>query len=203
VQPPRRRSRPIEQPFRPERPLDYGRLSDAILVRRAKDGDPSALEALCERHAPRVERLSRHVLGNGEDARDAAQESLAKLCERIRQFRGEAAFSTWLHRLVVNTCRDVASRTQARRWEPLEDDRRVAADGDPERAAALAELRAELGASLAEIPERQAEIVVLKDLFELSFEEVSSAVGVPVGTAKCYAHRARERLRRRLERAAA
>ena len=204
MQPLPRRSRPIERPLRPERPLDYGRLSDAILVRRAKDGDGAALTALCERHAPRVERLTRHVLGPGEDARDAAQESLTKLCERLRQFRGESAFGTWLHRLVLNTCRDVVSRNAARRWEPLDEDRRLAGDeGDPVRAAALAELRVELGAHLAEIPERQAEVVVLKDALDFSFEEIASLADVPVGTAKCYAHRARERLRLRLERARA
>src|SRR3712207_4036515 len=172
MHPPLGKSRPIEQPLRPERPRDYERLSDPILVRRAKDGDPRALAALCERHAPRVERLSRHLLGDTEDARDAAQESLAKLCVRVRQFRGESRFSTWLHRLVVNTCRDVAERQRTRRWEPLEDDRRVAPDGDPARAAALSELRAELCASLAEIPAAQAEVVVLKDAFDLPFEVV-------------------------------
>jgi RNA polymerase sigma-70 factor (ECF subfamily) len=168
------------------------------LVRRAKDGDRQALAALCERHAPKVERLSRHLLGDGEDARDAAQEALAKLCARIRQFRGEAQFATWLHRLTVNTCRDVSDRQRRRRWEPLVEDRRVAADGDPARAAALSELRAELGTCLAGISEAQAQVVVLKDAFELSFDEVSSATDMPVGTAKCYAHRARKRLRARL-----
>src|ERR687886_1329706 len=93
-----------------DRALVYERLSDPILVRRAKDGDRRALEVLCERHAPRVERLARHLLGDAEDARDAAQESLAKLCVRIRQFRGESQFGTWLHRLVVNTCQDAAAR---------------------------------------------------------------------------------------------
>lgn len=184
--------------MRPERPLSYERLSDPILVRRAKDGDPQALAELCERHAPKVERLSRHLLGDNEDARDAAQEALAKLCARIRQYRGEAQFATWLHRLVVNTCRDVAERQRRRRWEPLAEDRRVSADGDPERAAALSELRAELGSCLAGISPAQAQVVVLKDAFDLSFEEVSSATDMPVGTAKCYAHRARERLRARL-----
>jgi RNA polymerase sigma-70 factor (ECF subfamily) len=183
---------------RPERPLSYERLSDPILVRRAKDGDRQALAVLCERHAPKVERLSRHLLGDGEDARDAAQEALAKLCTRIRQFRGDAQFATWLHRLTVNTCRDVADRQRRRRWEPLIEDRRVAADGDPARAAALSELRAELGTCLAGISEAQAQVVVLKDAFELSFDEVSSATDLPVGTAKCYAHRARKRLRARL-----
>src|SRR5881392_4091305 len=110
MQLPRSRRRPIQQSFRPEGPLVYARLSDPILVKRAKDGDTRALEALCERHAPRVESLARHLLRDPEDARDAAQEALAKLCVRLRQFRGEAQFSTWLHRLVVNTCRDVAER---------------------------------------------------------------------------------------------
>ena len=185
--------------MRPERPLDYARLSDLILVKRVKDGDPQALDALCERHAGKVERLARHLLGDTEDARDAAQESLAKLCARLPQFRGESQFSTWLHRLVVNTCRDAAERQRLRRCEELPDDVRPAVDGDPARAAALSELRSELGESLAGLPERQAGVVVLKDAFDLSFEEISSLHGMPVGTAKCYAHRARARLRARLE----
>lgn len=199
MQPPLRKPRRIAQPPRPERPLDYERLSDPILVKRAKDGDGKALAALCERHAEKVERLARHLLGDNEDARDAAQESLAKVCVRLAQFRGESRFSTWLHRLVVNTCRDVAERQRLRRCEELPDDTRAAPDGDPARAAALSELRAELGESLAGLPGRQAEVVVLKDAFELSFDEISALEGMPVGTAKCYAHRARARLRARLE----
>ncbi|MBD0338362.1 MAG: RNA polymerase sigma factor [Thermoleophilia bacterium] len=199
MQPPFRKPGQIIRPQRPERPLDYERLSDPILVKRAKDGDRRALAALCERHAGRVERLARHLLGDNEDARDAAQESLAKVCVRLPQFRGEARFSTWLHRLVVNTCRDVAERQRLRRCEELPEDARSAADGDPARAAALAELRAELGASLAGLPGRQAEVLVLKDAFDLTFEEISTLEGMPVGTAKCYAHRARARLRVGLE----
>jgi RNA polymerase sigma-70 factor (ECF subfamily) len=185
--------------LRPERPLDYGRLSEPIVIRRAKDGDPRALAELCRRHQDRVERLARHLLDDPEDARDAAQEALAKLCVRIRQFRGEARFSTWLHRLVVNTCRDVAARRRARPWERLEDDARAATTGDPALAAQLSELRRELCAHLRTLPSEQAKVVVLKDALDLSFDEISSAEGMPVGTAKCYAHRARARLRTRLE----
>ena len=183
---------------RTNQPLVYEKLSDPILVTRARDGDKRALAALCERHAPRVERLARHLLQDPEDARDAAQESLAKLCVRIRQFRGEAQFSTWLHRLVVNTCRDVAQRQRARATEPLLEDRRVARDGDPSRAAAMSELRSELCRSLADLSAEQAQVVVLKDVVGLSFEEISAASGMPVGTAKCYAHRGRSGLRARL-----
>ena len=198
MQPSLRKRRQIPQTTRSERPLVYEKLSDAILVKRAKDGDKRALEALCERHAAKVERLAGHMLSDPEDARDAAQEALAKLCVRIGQFRGESQFSTWLHRLVVNTCRDVAARQRVRRCEPLHEDERVAADGDPAREAALSELRHELAAELAELSEAQASVVVLKDALGFSFEEISARSGMPVGTAKCYAHRARAGLRARL-----
>jgi len=194
----RKRRQKIE--LRPSRPLRYETLSDPILVQRAKDGDRAALSALCERHAPRVERLAAHLLSNPEDAGDAAQEALAKVCVRVKQFRGESEFTTWLHRLVVNTCRDVAARQRARRCEPLVEDRREAADGDPARALALAELRSELSAELASISARQARVVVLKDAFDWSFAEIASRDGIPIGTAKCYAHRARSSLRERLAR---
>jgi RNA polymerase sigma-70 factor (ECF subfamily) len=200
VQPSLRKGRQIRQTPRPERPLVYERLSDPILVKRAKDGDERALAALCERHAARVERLAAHFLSDPEDARDAAQEALAKLCVRIGQFRGESQFSTWLHRLVVNTCRDVAARQRVRQHEPLPEDERIADDADPAREAGLAELRSELAQGLTGISPDQAKVVVLKDALDFSFAEIASAIDMPVGTAKCYAHRARAGLRTRLRR---
>jgi RNA polymerase sigma-70 factor (ECF subfamily) len=167
-------------------------------VKRAKDGDGRALETLCERHAPRVEKLAAQLLRDPEDARDAAQEALAKLCTRIKQFRGESQFSTWLHRLTANACHDVANRQRARACEPLLEDRRPATDADPAREADRAELRGELNRCLAELAPDQARVVVLKDALGLSFEEISAASGMPVGTAKCYAHRGRNRLRDKL-----
>ncbi|CAN5243654.1 hypothetical protein BH18ACT12_BH18ACT12_21680 [soil metagenome] len=92
MQLPRARRRPIQQSFRPEGRLDYARLSDPVLVKRAKDGDARALEALCERQAPRVEKLAGHFLRDPEDARDAFQEALEKLCTEIKQFRGTRSF---------------------------------------------------------------------------------------------------------------
>jgi RNA polymerase sigma-70 factor, ECF subfamily len=198
MQLPRGRKRPIQQSFRPEGPLVYARLSDPILVTRAKSGDALALAALCERHAPRVEKLAAHLLRDPEDAQDAAQEALSKLCTRIKQFRGESQLSTWLHRLTVNACRDVANRQRARACEPLLEDRRAATDADPAREADRAQLRSELNRCLAEIAPDQARVVVLKDALGLSFEEISEAEGMPVGTAKCYAHRGRNRLRAKL-----
>jgi len=200
VQPPPRRHRRILGDRRPDAPLDYERLSDPILVRRVKDGDERALAALCDRYTARVHATARHVLRDPDDANDAAQEALVKLVRRVGQFRGESQFSTWLHRLVVNTCKDVAQdRFRAeRRTEPLQEDTRVAPDGDPARAAIAAETRRELRRCLAELPPAQATVVALKDALDVPFEAISTATGLPVGTAKCYAHRGRNGLRERL-----
>jgi RNA polymerase sigma-70 factor (ECF subfamily) len=196
--------RGVRQPLRAPHRLDYASLSDPVLVTRAKNGDAAALDALCTRHAPRVERLARHLLRDPEDARDAAQESLAKLCVRLRQFRGESQFSTWLHRLVVNTCRDAADRGRSRAHEPLPEEFGATVgndtfEHDPARGVRMSELRRELCDSLANISPAQAQVIVLKDAYDFTFEEIAAAAGMPVGTAKCHAHRGRNRLRERLE----
>jgi RNA polymerase sigma-70 factor (ECF subfamily) len=191
----------ISQPLRQAPALAYEKLSDPVLVTRAKDGDAQALEALLTRHQPRVERLARHILRDPDDGNDAAQEALAKVCVRLKQFRGGAQFSTWLHRLVVNTCLDAVERRRARVHEPLSD--LFQSDDDPARDADNAELRRELCAALGEVSPQQAQVVLLKDALGYSFEEIAESEGMPVGTAKCHAHRGRARLSEQLEEPAA
>jgi RNA polymerase sigma-70 factor (ECF subfamily) len=187
----------VSQQLRQPASLVYEKLSDPILVTRARDGDAQALAALIERHQPKVERLTRHILRDPDDASDAAQEALAKVCVRLGQFRGGAQFSTWLHRLVVNTCLDAAERRKARTHEPLAE--HLQSEDDPVREAGNAELRRELCDALAGVSPQQAQVVLLKDALGYSFEEISTAAGMPVGTAKCHAHRGRARLSERLE----
>jgi len=178
----------------------YRRLSDIALVRRAREGDGHALDALLERHAPRVNRIASQLLSDVEDARDAAQESLEKVCTRLRQFRGDSQFATWLHRLVVNTCRDLAARKRARLAEPLAfHDEPAGDETDPSRAAMLWELRRELADGLGRLSADQRIAVVLRDAFDLSYEDIARLAKIPVGTAKCYVHRGHTRLRARLE----
>ena len=192
-----RKARPIRLELRRNGGLLYEKLSDPILVQRAKDGDQQALAALLTRHAPKVERLARQVLRDPDDASDAAQEALAKVCVRLKQFRGGSQFSTWLHRLVINTCLDAAERRKARVHEPLGEHLQSA--DDPARDAGNSELRRELCIALADVSPEQAQVVLLKDALGYSFEEIASAAGMPVGTAKCHAHRGRARLSERLE----
>jgi len=192
----------MKPPF--TRLLSYSKLSDLDLVIRARNGDPKALEALVERHSPRVNRLAAQLLEDLEEARDAAQESLVKLCTRLRQFRGDAQFATWLHRLVVNTCRDRMAWQRVRRTEPLPtEDNRSGDDGDLARIAVLGDLRRDVAEALSKLSRNQRIAVVLRDSFGLSYEEIARVARMPVGTAKCYVHRARARLRARLEEQAA
>jgi RNA polymerase sigma-70 factor (ECF subfamily) len=178
----------------------YAKLSDVELVHKATNGDGRALDALVERYAPRVNRLAAQLIEDLEDARDAAQESLVKLCTRLKQFRGEAQFATWLHRLVVNTCRDRIAFQRVRRAEPLSLDEQAASeDGDPSNLAALGDLRRDLTEALSRLSHDQRIAVVLRDSFGLSYKEISRVARMPVGTAKCYVHRARARLRTLLE----
>lgn len=178
----------------------YRKLSDLALVAKARAGDRPALDVLVERYAPRVNRLAVHLVGDIEDARDAAQESLVKLCTRLRQFRGDAQFATWLHRLVVNTCRDLQDRNRARPAEPLDLDNEPAGDDfDPSRATLMTDLRRDIVEGLAQLSADQRAAVILRDAFGFSYEDISRVARMPVGTAKCYVHRGRERLRVGLE----
>jgi RNA polymerase sigma-70 factor, ECF subfamily len=184
----------------PLRLVVYSKLTDSELVDKATNGDGRALDALVERYSPRVNRLASQLMGDLEEARDAAQESLVKVCTRLKQFRGEAQFATWLHRLVVNTCRDRMAFQRVRRTEPLELDEQSASDEpDPSNLAVLTDLRRDLAVALSRLSNDQRIAVVLRDSFGLSYKEISRVARMPVGTAKCYVHRARARLRTLLE----
>ncbi len=178
----------------------YRKLGDLALVAKAKAGDRPALDVLVERYSPRVNRLAWQLMGDMEDARDAAQESLVKLCTRLKQFRGDAQFATWLHRLVVNTCRDLQERKRVRPAEPLPLLEEPAGDDfDPARVTLLHDLRLDLAEALARLSADQRSVVLLRDAFGLPYEDVARLASMPVGTAKCYVHRGRERLRAGLE----
>ena len=177
----------------------YSKLTDSELVDKATNGDRRALDALVERYSPRVNRLASQLMGDLEEAKDAAQESLVKVCTRLKQFRGDAQFATWLHRLVVNTCRDRMAFQRVRRAEPLELDEHATDGIDPSNLAVLTDLRRDLADALSRLSNDQRIAVVLRDSFGMSYKEISRVARMPVGTAKCYVHRARARLRTLLE----
>src|SRR3954451_50335 len=150
----------------------YAGLSDLVLAVRAKDGDGRALETLVERHAQGVRRLAGYLLSDQQDAEDAAQEALAKLCTRIGQFRGEARFQTWLYSLVSNTCRDMGERQRRRRHQPLELAPEVVSVEGPHDLAVQREQRAVLAQEMGALSVDQRHVMVMKDVLALSYEEI-------------------------------
>jgi RNA polymerase sigma-70 factor (ECF subfamily) len=196
---PKRGSARLTLKHRERDQLAYPTLSDLVLAVRARDGDRRALETLVERHAPGVRRLAGYLLQDPQDAEDAAQEALAKLCTRIGQFRGEAQFATWLYSLVANTCRDLGLRQRRRRHQPLELVTEAAGRDEPVDIALQRDQRRALRDSLAALSHEQRHVMVMKDVLSLSYEEIAGVLRMPVGTVKCHAHRGRARMRRAIE----
>ncbi|HEY1332537.1 MAG TPA: sigma-70 family RNA polymerase sigma factor [Actinomycetota bacterium] len=170
---------------------------DAELVRRAQQSDDAAFAQLVRRHEQRVYALAYRMLGRAEDARDAAQEAFTSAYRRLDSFRGDAAFTTWLHRITVNACYDQLRR---RKGEPdsieeLPAPYEPAAGDDPADAAAAA---VDVQRALLAIPAEFRSVVILHDAQQLAYEEIAEILGVPVGTVKSRLHRGRIALGRLL-----
>ena len=175
--------------------------SDEELVRRCRSGDPSAFGDLVERHQSRVYHLCLRIVGDPDEARDAAQEALIASWRRLDQFRGDSAFTTWLHRVTVNACYD---QLRKRRRQPMlhlaADDAREHEPGPPvpDHADGVA-TAAEVSAALRRVPDDFRAALVLADVEDLPYDEIATILGVAVGTVKSRVHRGRVALAAAME----
>jgi RNA polymerase sigma-70 factor (ECF subfamily) len=174
--------------------------SDGSLVRRFLEGDASAFDELVRRHQTRVYNLCFRILGNREDARDATQDAFMAALRKLGQFRGDAAFTTWLHRVTVNACYDELRKQRRRPMLHVvpegEDDRpREPGPAAKDHADAIAGSM-DAAAALMQIPEEFRFALVLADVQDLPYEEVGRILDVPVGTVKSRVHRGRLALAR-------
>jgi RNA polymerase sigma-70 factor (ECF subfamily) len=174
---------------------------DDLLLRRARDGDTAAFGELVERHQSRIYAVCLRILADPEEARDAAQDTFITAFRKLAQFRGDAAFTTWLHRIAVNACYDELRRAKRRPMlhEAATDDDRAPEPGPPspdhadEIAGTLDVTRA-----LAAIPDDFRVALVLADVEDLPYEEIARVLEVPVGTVKSRVHRGRIALTKEL-----
>lgn len=155
--------------------------------------DRDALEVLLRRHETRVYGLAFRLLGNRADALDASQEAFLNVFRKARSFKGEAAFTTWLHRLTVNACHDLG-RKRARSPQPTLPKEIVSEDPTLRADESIAVTEA-----LAALPEDQRTVVILRDLRGLAYQEIAVVTNVPVGTVKSRIARARTALAGLLE----
>ena len=181
--------------------------SEKALVQQAKAGDRNAFAALVSAYESKIYNLALRYLGNREDAMDASQEVFLRVFRFLPGFQEESGFSTWIYRIGVNVCKDMLAKQSKRNEQSIEvedeeEDRRTLDIVDcrysPEQILENAELRTILSSAIASLPEQQREVVVLRDIQGLSYEEIASVLSLESGTVKSRLSRARENLRKKL-----
>jgi RNA polymerase sigma-70 factor (ECF subfamily) len=195
--------------------IDATASDEAALVPRLQRGDPAAFEELVRRHGPRLLRVARRMMGSEEDARDAVQDAFVAVFKSIDKFEAHSQLSTWLHRVLINAC---LMRLRSRRRRPEEDieeylprfaedghqvERSVAWGEPPAEAADALIERAELcgfvRASIDMLPDTYRVVLLMRDIEELSTDEVAEMLGISANAVKIRLHRARQALRTLLD----
>lgn len=171
---------------------------DAALVAAAVAGDARAFEALYRRHAAHVHGVLWRLSG-GKRARaeDLTQETFIRAWQALRDFRFQSRFSTWLHRLAVNTALMEIRALRARPDAEADDDA-LELQSVPDSAGKRAVTQLDLERAVASLPERARAVLVLHDIEGWKHEEIADELGMAVGSSKAQLHRARGLLRQRL-----
>jgi RNA polymerase sigma-70 factor (ECF subfamily) len=185
--------------------------NDKELVARCQGGEALAFAELVQRHQSRAYNVAFQLLRNHEDAMEVTQDAFVRVHRGLDTFRGECAFTTWLHQIVVNLAHN-KHRWWHRRGRELTDsldeklatddgavDRQVADGGvTPDREAAQAEFLARVDRAMGKLSRKYREVLVLRNVENLSYEEIATVLRCSVGAVKSRISRAREALREEL-----
>ena len=183
--------------------------ADIALVRQCQSGDEAAFRALVERYQHRLYAVAYGVLHNREDALDAVQDTFIKMHRGLDGFQSNAALFTWLYRICMNAAIDL-QRKRARRPTALFDETVdqemdgppadiVPRTPSPSRALANQELGELIHAAIAELPEAQRKVVVLREIDQCAYQEIADICECSVGTVMSRLHYGRKRLQQALE----
>ena len=176
------------------------RPDDTALLARAQMGDRRAFSELVKVHQDEVYTLALRLTTDREMAADVAQEAFVRAWRALPKFRGDAKFSTWIHRIVVNAAWTQRRKESRHRADPIDESvsEPVSDAISPERAAESAAIQGRIREALQELPLSTRAVVVLKDVYGWSHNEVSEHLGITVAAAKVRLHRGRKQLRREL-----
>lgn len=180
-------------------------MTERELIAQARAGDPNAFERLVRDNQDRVYSLCLRMAGDRHEAEDLAQEVFLKAWQGLASFQGESKFSTWLFRLTANLCIDAQRKRERRRsvepavslddpdssWREPSDPRQ-----DPQRQLERTERSRALDRALTRLSDDQRQIVVLRELAGLSYQEISQRLGLDLGTVKSRLARGRLALRK-------
>jgi len=192
---------------RPRR-SDQSELPEAEALRLAQKGDPAAFERIYRLHSRRIYALCLRMVGNTAEAEDLAQEAFLQLFRKIHTFRGESAFSTWLHRLAVNVVlmklrkKSLPETSLEETTEPDEESGGPRKEiGGPDLALAGSIDRVNLGRAMEELPPGYKAVFVLHDIQGYEHNEIAEIMGCSIGNSKSQLHKARMRMRELLHEA--
>ncbi|HEX6124707.1 MAG TPA: sigma-70 family RNA polymerase sigma factor [Pyrinomonadaceae bacterium] len=182
-------------------------LTDEKLVELAVSNDPEAFGEIVKRWERKIFALCFGMLGREDEARDAAQETFIAAYRNISNFRGEAKVSSWLHRIAVNQCLTVKRRAKTRSEEFFDDE---AGDTEnvfiapthrsPARAAEQGERLTIVRQAVSSLPVDLRQVIVMKEFEEMTFQEISDTLELPLSTVKSRLYTALRQLRMKLER---
>jgi RNA polymerase sigma-70 factor (ECF subfamily) len=189
--------------------VSLSELDERKLIARSQSGDAASFTELVNRNEKKIYTLAYHLVNNREDAEDVLQETFLRAYNNLAQFRGEASFSTWLHRITTNL---VISRFRKKKLatesldEPLvinheEIKQREIADWSdiPDRVLLKKELNTAIDTAIAALPLEYRTVITLRDIEGLSNEEVGIILGLSVAAVKSRVHRARLYVREKLD----
>jgi RNA polymerase sigma-70 factor (ECF subfamily) len=167
---------------------------DNALVDASRQGDRAALDALLRRHQPKLYAICVRMTGNTADADDAMQEALIAIARGLRSFDGRSAFSTWAYRVTTNACLDELRRRRRRPDVGLPPSSVIEATTQAPDASDAVAARADLGSALASLAPEFRAALVLREIGDLSYQQIADALGVPVGTVRSRIARGRAAL---------
>ena len=175
---------------------------EELLLQRAKDGDQAAFGELVTLYEKKVYALTLRMCKHPEDAAEAAQEAFLAAWQGLKFFRGEASFSTWLYRLASNACVDLLRRESRHRTAagPSLDDEGVYLDvadsaPSPHAIAESNELKQQIEEGLRTLSPEHREVLILREIHQLSYDEIAQALSLDRGTVKSRISRGRKQLR--------
>ncbi len=182
---------------------DHSSADDKTLVRAAQKGDMGAFEELVARHRDRIYARAYSMVRNEDEALDLSQEAWVKGWQRLRQFQGEASFSTWMTRIVINLCLDELRKQKRQRTESIQEmddeaggiERQMpAVTVNPTERLERGELRQRIDRAMGQLSHEHRTVLVLHEFEEMEYKEIAKTMGCSIGTVMSRLFYARRKL---------